>query len=109
MATIREITDLRLPSAAARARWSGFVNEMITASQPGEQWMPHRWRRPERESDRDVVQFEQIVPGVTRMTVELDESSDSADAFVVGKIRSALRNDLARFCEGGECELRRAA
>ncbi len=69
MATIREITDLRLPSSTARAHWHGFVNETITSSQPGEQWTPFRWRRIERDSDRDVVQFEQTAPGMTRMTV----------------------------------------
>ena len=80
MATIREITDLRLPSSTARAHWNGFVNETITSSQPGEQWTPFRWRRIERDSDRDVVQFEQTAPGMTRMTVELDEPGEAADS-----------------------------
>jgi hypothetical protein len=109
MATMREITDLRLPGGTARARWSGFVNEMITTSQPGEQWMPYRWRRAERESDRDVVQFERGAPSTTRMTVQLEYPGEPANSFVISKIRGSLRSDLERFCEGGECELPRAA
>ena len=98
MAIIREVTDLRLPSSTARAHWSGFVGEMITASNPGEPWLPFRWRRVERESDRDVVRFEHTAPGMTRMTVELDEPGESADSPTVATIRPALRVDLDWFC-----------
>jgi hypothetical protein len=109
MTTIREITDLRLPSSTARAHWNGFVNEMISSSQPGDQWTPFRWRRVERDSDRDVVQFEHTAPGMTRMTVQLDEPGDRADSPAVATIRGSLRSDLERFCESGECAVRRAA
>ena len=74
MAVIREIADVPLSSSTARAHWSGYVNELIATSEPGEQWMPYPWHRVERESDRDVVQFEKTGPGTSRMTVELDGS-----------------------------------
>ena len=109
MATIREITELRLPSGTARSHWNGFVNEMIEAAEPDGRWMPFRWRRIERESDRDVVQFESAGSGTTRMTVELDEPGEQSDSPTVAVLRDSLHHDLDRFCESGECTLRRAA
>ena len=76
MAIIRESTDVYEPVATARARWHGFLNELMSASQPGEQWTPFPWRRVEKDSDRDVVQFESIGPCLSRMTVEVDEPGE---------------------------------
>ena len=81
----------------------------MSAAQSGEQWTPFRWRRIERESERDVVRFESIGPCLSRMTVELDEPGESGDSFAITRMRGALRIDLERFCAGGECELSRAA
>ena len=109
MAIIRESTDVYEPVATARARWHGFVNELMSASQPGEQWTPFPWRRVEKDSDRDVVQFESIGPCLSRMTVEVDEPGEEIRSFAATRMQSALRIDLERFCAGGECELSRAA
>ena len=46
---------------------------------------------------------------MTRMTVELDEPGEAADSPIVASMRGSLRGDLERFCEGGECAVRRAA
>jgi len=109
MAIIREVTELRTPSGTARAHWNGFVNELIDTAEPGGQWVPYAWRRIERESDRDVVRFEPAGSGVTRMTVELDEPGEQPDSPAVTALRDSLHADLDRFCESGECTMRRAA
>jgi hypothetical protein len=109
MAIIRESTDLQLPGSVARARWNGYINEMIMESQPGEQWMPFSWRRIEREAEHDVVQFDSTAPGATRVSVALDYPGESDDAEVVTRVRSSLRGDLACFREGAESGQRRAA
>jgi CelD/BcsL family acetyltransferase involved in cellulose biosynthesis len=109
MSTIRESTDVHEPVATARAHWHGFVNEMMSASQPDQQWLPLRWRRVEKDSDRDVVQFESIGPCLSRMTVEFDEPGEEMGSFAATRMQGALRRDLKRFCAGGECELSRAA
>jgi hypothetical protein len=109
MAIIRESTEVQQPVATARAHWHGFVNEMMSASQPAEQWTAFRWRRVEKDSDRDVVRFESIGPCLSRMTVEVDEPGESSGSFAITRMQGALRIDLERFCAGGECELSRAA
>ena len=109
MALIREIADVPLPSSTARAHWSGYVNELIASSEPGEQWMPYPWHRVERDSDRDVVQFEHTGSGASRMTVELDAPDGSEGSSGIVSLRAALRSDLECFCVGDGCTLRRAA
>ena len=109
MSIIRESTDVYEPVATARAHWHGFLNEMMSASQPGEQWTPFRWRRVEKDSDRDVVQFESIGPCLSRMTIEVDEPAEERGSFATTRMHNALRIDLERFCAAGECELSRAA
>jgi hypothetical protein len=109
MALIREIADVPLSSSTARAHWSGYLNELIASSEPGEQWMPYPWHRVERDSDRDVVQFEKTGPGASRMTVELDAPGESEDPPVVASLHASLRGDLECFCAGDGCTLRRAA
>ena len=108
MSVIREIADVPLPSSTARAHWNGYLNELIASSEPGGQWLPYAWHRAERESDRDVVQFEQTGPGASRMTVELDAPDESDDASGAVTVRTALRSDLECFCAGDGCVLRRA-
>ena len=109
MATIRETAELRLPSESARARWNGFVNEMIDEAEPGGRWTPYSWRRIERDSEHGIVQFERSGAGTTRMTVEIDEPGETADSPVVSAVRDSLHGDLERFCDGGMCELSKAA
>jgi hypothetical protein len=107
MTLIREIADVPLPSSTARAHWSGYVNELMASSEPAEQWMPYPWHRVERESERDVVQFEQTGSGASRMTVEVDARGESEDSSAIVSLRAALRSDLECFCVGDGCELRR--
>jgi len=109
MALIREIADVPLPSSTARAHWNGYVNELIASSEPGEQWMPYPWHRVERDSDRDVVQFEQAGSGATRMTVRFDALSEAGGSSDAENLRAALRSDLECFCAGDGCTPRRAA
>jgi len=109
MTVIREIADVPLPSSTARAHWSGYVNELMASSEPGEQWLPYPWHRVERESERDVVQFEQTGPGSSRMTVEVGATAGLEDSPGIASLRAALRGDLECFCAGDGCELRRAA
>jgi hypothetical protein len=109
MALIREIADVPLSSSTARAHWSGYVNELIASSEPGEQWTPYPWHRVERESDRDVVRFEQTGSGASRMTVELDAPGEAEDSPVAASLHASLRSDLECFCAGDGCTLRRAA
>ncbi len=109
MTLIREIADVPHPSSTVRAHWSGYLNELIASSEPGEQWMPYPWHRVERESDRDVVQFDKTGRGTTRMTVELDVPGGSEGSSGIVSLRAALRSDLECFCVGDGCELRRAA
>lgn len=109
MASISESIELQMPSSTARARWSGYINEMIMTSEPGAQWTPFAWLRVEREADRDIVQFERAAPGATRMTVALAHPEEPGDAAVITSIRSSLRGDLACFREGAQNGHRRAA
>ena len=109
MAIISESIELQMPSSTARARWSGYINEMIMTSEAGAQWAPFTWLRVEREADRDMVQFEHSAPGATRMTVALAHSEEPGDGAAVTSNRSHLRGDLACFREGAENGHRRAA
>ena len=109
MTVIREIADVPLPSSTARAHWSGYVNELMASSEPGEQWMPYPWHRVERESERDVVRFDAKGSGASRMTVEVGSPGGPDDSAGIAGLRAALRSDLECFCEGDGCELRRAA
>ena len=79
VAIISESIELQMPSSTARARWSGYINEMIMTSEAGAQWAPFTWLRVEREADRDMVQFEHSAPGATRMTVALEPTLVSSD------------------------------
>jgi len=109
MTVIREIADVPLPSSTARAHWSGYVNELIASSEPGEQWTPYPWHRVERDSERDVVQFDQTGPGASRLTVQVDAPGGSGSSAGIASLRAALRSDLECFCVGDGCKLRRAA
>ena len=109
MAIISESVELQMPGSTARARWSGYINEMIMTSEPGAQWSPFAWLRVECEADHDMVQFEHVASGATRMTVALAYPAEPDDGAIVTSIRSRLQGDLACFREGAENGHRRAA
>jgi hypothetical protein len=103
VASICETTDLHVPAGTARAHRNGFINDLIDGSQPGRLWLGLPWRRPVRESDREVVQFVQTGVHRSRMIVEVDQPGEPSRSCTVTATRDLLLRDLARFCENGEC------